>query len=322
MNIWNKIKDVTRPTRYYLRRKRIECKKKYLMRFVPKKWADILFQEQFGYSIDWDNPRDLNEKIQWIMFNTDISDWVRLADKYAVREFVKERGCENILIPLYGKWDRAEDIDWNSLPNSFVMKVNHGCGDAQIVLDKSKADLCAIQGFMKKALSMTWGIGSAEIHYRRIKPCIIAEKLLLPDNASKVKEVNGMSPSATMTDYKIWCFNGKPYCIQAYTGRDMKTNKMIRNVYDWEWHKHPEFYNEEYRSNVVDKKPTHLKEMYDYAAILSAGFPEVRVDLYECNDQVYFGELTFTGSAGRIPTFTKEYLKEMGDQIDITKLRK
>lgn len=319
MDFLNWLKVKTRRIRWRFNKKR---QYEYLQLYAPKKLADMLFKQQFGYGIDWDNPRDLNEKIQWIMFNTDISEWVRCADKYAVRNFVKERGCEEILIPLYGKWDRVEDIDWDSLPNSFVMKVNHGCGDAQIVLDKTKADLSLVQKNMKEALARTWGIVTAEIHYRKIKPCIIAEQLLMPSQKEKIKEINGMSPNATMTDYKIWCFNGKPYCIQAYSGRDMKTNEMIRNVYDWEWNKHPEYYNEEYRSEVMDEKPVHLKDMYEYAAKLSAGFPEVRVDLYECNNRVYFGELTFTGSAGRIPTFTKEYLKEMGDQIDITKLRK
>ena len=318
-NIIDFIKVKTRPLRRGPKQWYQRKKQEFILWHRPKQIADQLFEQQFGYKIDWDNPRDLNEKIQWLMFNTDISEWVRLADKYRVREFVKARGCEEILIPLYGKWERAEDIDWDKLPNSFVMKVNHGCGDAQIVLDKTKADLSAIQQFMKNALKQTWGLGTAEIHYRRIKPCIIAEQLLLPSDASHVKEVNGMAPTATMTDYKIWCFNGNPYCIQAYSGRDMKTNEMIRNVYDWNWNKHPEYYNEQYRSDVIDKKPEHLKEMYEYACKLSKGFPEVRVDLYECNGKVYFGELTFTGSAGRIPTFTKEYLKEMGDQIIIKK---
>ena len=307
--LYNLIKEKTRPLRRWFRAQ----KREFIKWYYPKKLADILFQESFGRNIDWNNPRDLNEKIQWLMFNSDISEWARLADKYRVREFVKERGCEDILIPLYGKWDRAEDIDWNSLPNSFVIKVNHGSGDTHIVIDKSKADLIAIQNYMREALSKPYGIESAEIHYRKIKPCIIAEQLL--SSSSITLTDNGLSNKAILSDYKIWCFHGVPYCIFTCTNRNLHTHEVVLNVYDLKWNRHDEWISEPYRNNIFVEMPHCLNEMIEYARKLSNGFPQVRVDFYECNNKIYFGEMTFTSACGRMDYFTQEFLKEMGDKV-------
>ena len=105
----------------------------YLMRFRSWKYADYLFKKKFGYSIDWEHPRDLNEWMNYLEHKTDTSEWTRLADKYAVRKFVEERGLAHILLPLYGKWENPSDIDFDSLPTSFAMKTNGGCGDVAIV---------------------------------------------------------------------------------------------------------------------------------------------------------------------------------------------
>lgn len=287
----------------------------FLKIYAPKRYADILYKKQFGYNIDWRNPRDINEKIQWLMFYTDISEWVRLADKYRVREFVKERGCEEILIPLYGKWDRAEDIDWNALPNRFVIKANHGSGDARIVMNKSTEDLLSIQLYMQDVLSKPFGIDSAEIHYRKIKPCVIAEELLLPDKAKELADIN--PDFASVTDYKIWCFGGKPYYIFTGSNRNLVSHTVDFNIFDLEWNRHNEWMSDAFRNNALVPKPKHLDEMYEYAKKLSAGFPQVRVDLYECNDKVYFGEMTFTSQFGRMDYFTPYFLKIMGDMCKI-----
>ena len=112
----------------------------YLMRFRSWKYADYLFKRRFGYSIDWEHPRDLNEWMNYLEHKTDTSEWTRLADKYAVRKFVEERGLAHILLPLYGKWEKPSDIDFDKLPTSFAMKTNGGCGDVALVEDKTKVD--------------------------------------------------------------------------------------------------------------------------------------------------------------------------------------
>ena len=153
----------------------------------------------------WPNfksPRDINEKINWLKFYGDTSQWVELADKYAVRSYIKKHGLSDILVHLYGKWDNAEDIDWDSLPNKFVLKCNNGSGDVVICHDKEQINRKDTISYLKKMLNRSFGIVSGEMHYAEMKPCIIAEELL--DNTTQPCK------STSLIDYKIWCFDGKP----------------------------------------------------------------------------------------------------------------
>lgn len=155
-----------------------------LQQYFPKHYADLLYYWKFKKRINWKKPKDLNEKINWLAFNTDTSEWTRLADKFAVREFVKEKGLEHILIPLIGKWDNVEDIDWDKLPKQFVIRTNCGYGDTSIIYDKSSVDFDFIKERLNHALNKRFGIESAERHYTKIKPCIVAEKLICSNNES------------------------------------------------------------------------------------------------------------------------------------------
>ena len=193
--------------------------KLYLSHYNRKKYADILFRDQFGRNIDWENPRDLNEKIQWLAYCTDTSLWTLCADKYRMREFIKSENCEELLVPLYGHWDKAADIDFDSLPNKFVLKPNHGYGDVIIVKDKNRINKNAVCNQLQKSIDTPWGRETGEFHYLGIKPCIIAEMLLEPDSA------NGL------VDYKVWCFNGKPYYIFTGSNRDVITHKVVFNLF-------------------------------------------------------------------------------------------
>ena len=112
--------------------------KEVIAKVSPKLLTSIEFRHAFGRKLNWKNPRDLNEKINWLKFNSDTSQWTRLADKYAVREYIEECGYSENLVKLYGKWDRVEDIEWDVLPNQFVMKVNNGSGDILVCKDKNK----------------------------------------------------------------------------------------------------------------------------------------------------------------------------------------
>ena len=162
----------------------------------PKELAEILHRKYFKKDIDWKNPRDFNEKIRWLQFYTNTDEWSRLADKYVVREYVREKGYGDILVKLYGKWDKARDIDFDSLPNSFILKTNHGSGEIIAVKDKRKVDLEKIRRKMQKYLDTPFGIITAEPHYLKIKPCIIAEELLVQDGGI----------SSSLIDYKFFVF--------------------------------------------------------------------------------------------------------------------
>lgn len=267
----------------------------------PYLWAKRLYKVELGKIADFSSPRDLNEKIQWLEFFTDTAEWSTLADKYRVRKYVAEKlGDDKILVPLLGKWDTAEEIDFNSLPNQFVIKPNNGSFDCVIVTDKRSADLTNIRKTMESALNSKFGLGNAEPHYLRIKPCIIAEQLLDPD------------PVYGLIDYKIWCFNGKAHNILVCMNRNPKTHHANLITYDLDWKKHTEVMIESYRNKCECPKPNKLKDMLEIAELLSEGLPECRVDLYNVNGRIYFGELTMTSNYGMMPYYTQDYLNEMG----------
>lgn len=261
----------------------------------------------------WPNfksPKNLNEKINWLKFYGDTSKWADLADKYKVRDYVKSKGLENTLVKLYGKWDNPKDIIWETLPNQFVLKVNNGCGDVLICRDKSDINIPKVVSEYSKLMSTNYGVVSGEPHYAEIKPCIIAEELL---------DISKQSiPTSSLIDYKVWCLNGEPYLFFCCWNR----NKFYFDcgIYDINWN-----YREEYGvySNHIRKgderipKPDNLDEIISVAKMLSEGFPIVRVDLYNVNGKVYFGEMTFTSLGGAMDYFTPELLREMGNKVKL-----
>lgn len=257
----------------------------------------------------FEHPKDLNEKINYLKFYGDTSKWPMLTDKYAVRKYIESIGLGDTLVKLYGKWDSVEDIDWDSLPDKFVMKCNNGSGDVLICKDKAKLDIEATKRYFDKMLHREFGVVSAEPHYASIKPCIIAEELL---DASTQP-----CGSSSLVDYKIWCFNGKPHSVYCCYNR--KQYHANVGVYDLNWHYHPEasIFTKHYIMGQQLPKPTCLDRMIEVAKKLSWGFPVLRVDLYEVNGHVYFGELTFTSQSGCMDYFSKKFLNETGALIKL-----
>lgn len=256
------------------------------------------------------NPKDINEKINWLKFYGDTSMWADLADKYKVREFIEQKGYKETLVKLYGKWDSAKEIDWEALPNEFVMKANNGCGDIIICKDKSKLDKNQVIEHFNKTLSKIYGIESGEPHYASIKPCIIAEELLDKEKQNII--------SNSLVDYKIFCFNGEPY----YTFIVANRNSPITNIafYDNNWCDISEqLVPSKHYSPLETKvpKPRNFDAMLEMARTLSQGFPITRVDLYEVDGCVYFGELTFTPLGGYMDYFNEKMLNLMGSKIDL-----
>lgn len=258
----------------------------------------------------FEHPKDLNEKINYLKFYGDISKWPMLTDKYAVRKYIESIGLGDTLVKLYGKWDSVEDIDWDSLPDKFVMKCNNGSGDVLICKDKAKLDIEATKRYFDKMLHREFGVVSGEPHYALIKPCIIAEELL---DASTQP-----CGSSSLVDYKIWCFNGNPHSVWCCYNR--KQYHANVGVYDLNWQYHPEasvFTKHYIMGRQQLPKPTCLDRMIEVAKKLSWGFPVLRVDLYEVNGHVYFGELTFTSQSGCMDYFSKKFLNETGALIKL-----
>ncbi|WP_405277287.1 ATP-grasp fold amidoligase family protein [Methanobrevibacter sp.] len=266
---------------------------------------------QFGHKIDWNNPRDINEKIQWLICYSDTSEWVQLADKWKVSEFLKKRGLGHILLNIYGVWDNASKIDFDVLPSKFVLKCNHDSGSTLIV-DKSKGfEKEQIISFFNEKLEQKFGYKGCEPYYNKIKPMVLAEEFIENEN-----ETIGL------VDYKIWCFNGRPYYIMTCHSRYKAT--VALDLYNLNWTYIPEnmIFSQTHRNggNSVPK-PKNLKKMLEYASILSEGFPQVRVDFYLMNDRVYFGELTFSSYSGRMEYYTDEFLEKLGQLIELPKKR-
>lgn len=256
------------------------------------------------------HPRDLNEKINYLKFYGDTSRWAELTDKYAVRQYIESIGLGDILVKLYGKWDSVDEIDWNALPDRFVMKCNNGSGDVLICKDKQKLDIEETKRYFNKMLHRKFGVASGEPHYAKIKPCIIAEELL--DSSTQP------CGSTSMVDYKIWCFNGEPHSfLCCYNRKQYHANV---GMYDLDWQYHPEYsvFTEHYKeSSQTLPRPICLETMLETSRKLSDGFPVVRVDLYEVDGHVYFGELTFTSQSGCMNYFSKQYLDETGKLIKL-----
>ncbi|WP_428074354.1 glycosyltransferase [Candidatus Avelusimicrobium aviculae] len=263
------------------------------------------FLNMTGRYLNLDHPRTFNEKIQWLKLYDSTPLKTRLADKYLVREWIKEKIGEQYLIPLIGVYDKFDDIDFDKLPNQFVIKCNHGSGWNIIVKDKSQLNLAEakekIDKWMATDYSTLWGF---ELHYRNIVPKIIIEKY--------IEEM-----ASALYDYRFFCSYGdvKQIWLDVYSG----TPNHKRKIYDRNWNelnitvKWP-------RLETPVEKPQKLADMIHFAEILSKEFSLVRVDFYLINDHIYFGEMTFTSMSG-IGLFNpeKEDLK-LGNMIKLPEL--
>lgn len=277
----------------------------------PIQVARLKYYYKFHRMPNFEHPTDLNEKINWIKFYGDTSKWADLADKYKVREYIKSKGLADTLVKLYGRWDNANEIDWEKLPQQFVLKVNNGCGDVLICKDKSKLNIPSVVKKYNKLVTMRYGDVTGEPHYAKIKPCLIAEELL---------DVSKQSiPSSSLVDYKVWCLNGKPYLTWCAWNRRGACGADC-GVYDYDWNYRPDYsiFTEHYNEGDIRlPKPEQLERMYEVASKLSEGFPILRVDLYEVDGHIYFGELTFTSLGGFMDYFTPEVLLNMGKKVTL-----
>lgn len=285
---------------------------KHILSVIGKRNPELVvrlrYRMRFHKRLDLDNPITLNEKIQYMSLRTDTSEWSRLADKYAVREYVSACGLESILNKLYGVWDDASEIDFDSLPGQFILKTTNGSGYCIIVEDKNTIDRKQISNSLGKMMKTVYGLSEGNPHYSRIRPRVIAEELLLNDAVSA-------KYSRSIIDYKIWCFNGKACYIWVCTDRTHSGTDVL--VYDTEWNAHPEYsrVTKYYRQGSVIPKPENFKNMLSMAEKLAAPFPVVRVDLYNIAGRILFGELTFTAVGGLMNCYTDAFLKMTGDMI-------
>ena len=252
-----------------------------------------IYKERIGRELNLENPQAYTEKIQWSkLYGSDNALKARLSDKYLVREFVSEIIGKEYLIPLLGVWDRFEDIDFQTLPEQFVLKTNNGSGTNIIVKSKRTLDYKFAKNKFDFWMSIPFGFQNAfQLHYNLITPKIICEEFMF-DNEHE-----------DLLDYKFLCFNGDVKAIWVDIDR---SNQHTRNIYDVNWNLLPwRQAIPNYNGNVP--KPSNLAEMIEIAKKLSSDIPHVRVDLYNINSKIYFGEMTFTNGSGLDKIYPDEY---------------
>ena len=254
------------------------------------------------------NPQRFTEKLQWYKMYYRNPVMHECVDKYLVREYVKNKGLEHILVPLLGKYDSIDQVDFNALPQAFILKTTHGGGGLNVAVctDKSKLDInglktklqCSSAPVKPNTMGREWA-------YYGLKPGIVAEKLL----------IDSEHPEAGINDYKIFCYNGKPEYIIVDVDRYIGHK---RNFYDCDWND-LHITSDCPPANREIKKPENLDEMLDVARKLSQDFPYVRVDLYSVEGKVYFGELTFYPWSGYVQFTPDEADKRFGRDFELRK---
>ena len=228
------------------------------------------------------------------------------SDKYAVRQYLADKGCQDILNEQYGVYDSAADIDFDKLPSKFVLKCNHGSRMNIIVEDKSALDIPETVRTLDKWLGFQYGRGT-EWQYRSIRPRILAEKYL-------------ESSDGRMTEYQIFCFNGKPMFFLVRN--DLRKSSVDRQSdeyavsYTIDWQRVYMRKGEE-KFGLDIPKPHNYEKMIEYARRLSEDFPQVRVDYYEIDDRLVFGELTFSSHGGIQSNYKKEYIRTLGEELKL-----
>lgn len=286
----------------------------------PKLNTKARYRSAFKKKMDLKNPKTLNEKISWLkIYNYNQNPLIaQCADKYRVREYIKECGLEDILIPFYGVYKTADEIPWDSLPNQFVLKWNFGAGYNIVCTDKKETDRDAVLSKMKKWGKDKYWLTHSEMQYKHSPKRIVCEKLLNADETKNIKTNEWVAPK----DYKIYCFNGEPKFIMVCVGRE-KNNHPKFYFFDERWQLAR--INRDSKNAPMDfslDKPRCFEKLINSAKALSRSFPFVRVDLYAVEDKVYFGELTFTPSGGLDSNRLEETDIMMGNMLDITKVEK
>ena len=281
-----------------------------MLRWIPdKQMVQLQYRIKMRKKLNLKNPQRYTEKLQWYKLNYKSKLMAQCADKYLVRQFVKQRGLQDILNDLYGVYDCSEKIDFSLLPDQFVLKSTNGASGIGLIIckDKKQLDLNRVKKETTKWTKLKKHVGGREWVYEVYKPRIIIEKYLLPrENENSV------------VDYKFFCFNGEPFCMYLMTDRFSK-HGVRQSILDMNYEVMP--YMRERIEPVIDipPKPDNFDEMIEVARKLSAGFPYVRVDLYNIEGKILFGEMTFFPESGYYRFIPDEFDFILGQKFVLPK---
>lgn len=283
----------------------------YLIRFWikcgsilnDKIYLKVLFRLKMGYWMDFNNPQTFNEKLQWLKLYNRRPEYTIMVDKYAVKTYVAERIGEGYIIPTLGVWDKVEDINWEQLPNQFVLKCTHDSGGIVICHDKSTLNKEESVKRLKRGLKRDYYKIWREWPYKNVPKRIIAEKYI--EFAPNTKD---------LPDYKFFCFDGEVKAMFVATERQNPNEEVKFDFFDSDYQPLP-FRQGHDHAKTMPPKPRYFEVMKEAAAKLSKGIPHVRVDFYEINDGILFGEMTLFHFSGLVPFEPLEWDKYFGDML-------
>uniref|UniRef100_UPI004057A4B0 ATP-grasp fold amidoligase family protein n=1 Tax=Alistipes sp. TaxID=1872444 RepID=UPI004057A4B0 len=275
-----------------------------------KLYIKFLYRIETNSKLNLDNPQTFNEKLQWLKLYNRKPEYTQMVDKYAVKEYVANIIGKEYIIPTLGVWDRFEDIDFDKLPNQFVLKTTHGGGGYGVVIcvNKSQFDKNRAKKILNKSLKTCIYKWYKEWPYKNVKKRIIAETYLTDD-------ISIDNPTGDLIDYKFYCFNGETKAVVIATERHSQTGVCF-DYFDKDFNHLPFEQGGPNSKNVVNK-PKRYEEMWNIANKLSKGLPHVRVDLYCIKGNIYFGELTFFDSSGFAEFNPNEWDYKFGEWITL-----
>ena len=263
-----------------------------------KVYLRMIYRLAMGKKLDLDNPKTFNEKLQWLKLNDRKDIYTTMVDKYEAKKYVAELIGEDHIVPTLGVWDSFDDIDFEKLPNQFVLKCTHDSGGLVICKDKKTLDVKKAKKKINKSLKTKFFYRGREWPYKNVTPRIIAEKYLEDE-------------SGGLIDYKFFCYKGKVKNLFVATERNANTETKF-DFFDREFN-HLPFTNGHPNAKMIPEKPKKFGEMIELSELLSKSIPFVRMDFYEVEDKVYFGEMTFSHWSGLVPFDPPEWDEKMGD---------
>lgn len=276
-----------------------------LLKFLPDKaYLSILYRAKFGKKIHWKAPKTFNEKLQWLKVYDHNPVYTTMVDKFEAKQFAAQRIGEQYVVPLLaGPWERFDQIDFDALPDQFVLKTTHDCGGVLICKDKSSFDRHAAKEFLEKHLKRDYYSTGREWPYKNVKPRIFAEAFLaeLEDD---------------LRDYKFFCFDGVPKLMFIASERQSKEQETKFDFFDMDFNHLPIINGHPNSPNPISR-PENFEKMKELAAVLSKGIPHLRVDFYECSGRLYLGEMTFSHWGGLVPFEPEEWDEKLGSWIKL-----
>lgn len=272
---------------------------------TDEKYLKHIFKAHMGAELNLEHPITFNEKIQWLKINNRNPQYTKMVDKYEAKQYVADIIGDAYIIPTFGVWDHFDEIDFEQLPDKFVLKCTHDSNSVVICKNKAELDKAKAKEILEGRLKYNHFWRGREWAYKDVPPRIIAE-MYLEDEESPV-----------LTDYKLFCFNGVPKIIMTARGFRNNESRIVRRMYDTDWNLLDIGLHGKPAVSEAEEKPSNLSKMIELSEKLSKGIPLLRVDLYNIGGQLYFGELTFYHSCGFEEFYPSEWDKTLGDMIKL-----